>query len=81
VIPLAGFDALDSAPSGTIVTVARLLRQELRMIRFFTLLVFALLALLVALDSSIFSGVATMIVGLSAFALTVSLFSDLSRDT
>lgn len=51
------------------------------MIRFFTLLVFALLALLVALDSSIFSGVATMIAGLSAYALIISLFADLSRDT
>jgi hypothetical protein len=63
------------------VTLARLLRQELRMIRFFTLLVFALLALLVALDSSIFSGVALVIVGLSAIGLSVSLYADLSRDT
>lgn len=51
------------------------------MIRFFTLLVFALLALLVALDSSIFSGVALVIVGLSAIGLSVSLYADLSRDT
>lgn len=51
------------------------------MIRFFTLLVLALLALVVAMGSNIFSGVALLIVGLSAVGLGVSLYADLSRDT